>query len=84
MLIFEACERLRCAHSLTPAPPPFPERPRLPAPERAELSYEWLFDAAGEAVLVVEETSGSVVEANLAAARLLHAERAAVHRQIAD
>ena len=77
MLIFEACERLG-VHT--------PSRPHATVPgastaagaERAELSYEWLFDAAGEAVLVVEETSGSVVEANLAAARLLHAERAAV------
>jgi PAS domain-containing protein len=46
--------------------------------DRTELSYAWLFDAAMEAVLVVEEVSGKIVEANLAAARLLHAERASV------
>jgi PAS domain S-box-containing protein len=52
--------------------------PARPIADRAELCYEWLFDAAAEAVLVIEESSGTVVEANLAAARLLHAERAAV------
>lgn len=77
VLILEACERVG-------VPPRARQRAAVPgAPadagaDRAELSYEWLFDAATEAVLVVEEVSGNVVEANLAAARLLHAERGAV------
>jgi PAS domain-containing protein len=66
-LILEACERV----GVRPTVAPF-------VAERAELSYEWLFDAAAEAVLVIEEASGTVIEANLAAARLLHAERAAL------
>jgi PAS domain-containing protein len=77
MLIVEACERVG-AHA--------PSRPRGTVPggsaaagaDRAVLSYEWLFDAAAEAVLVVEESSGTIVEANLAAARLLHTKRGAV------
>jgi len=69
-LILEACERVGVD------PPPSP--PPRPVADRAELCYEWLFDAAAEGVLVIEESSGTVVEANLAAARLLHAERAAL------
>jgi PAS domain-containing protein len=68
-LIVEACERV----GVQP-----PAGPLASSPDRAELAYEWLFDAASEAVLVIEEMSGTIVEANLAAARLLHAERAAV------
>jgi PAS domain-containing protein len=67
-LLLEACERV----GMRP-----PARTEASA-DRTELSYEWLFDAAVEAVLVVEEASGKIVEANLAAASLLHAERANV------
>ncbi len=70
-LILEACERLSAD------PPARPIGP-IGSVDRVEPCYEWLFDAAAEAVLVIEERSGNVVEANLAAARLLHAERAAV------
>ena len=71
-LILEACERVGVE---PPARRMVSVAPGSAQANRAELCYEWLFDAAAEGVLVLEEGSGTIAEANLAAARLLHAER---------
>jgi PAS domain-containing protein len=43
-----------------------------------EMSYQWLFDAASEPLLIIEQDTGSVIEANLAASKLLRMPRATV------
>jgi PAS domain-containing protein len=45
---------------------------------RSELAYQWLFDAAAEPVLIIEQHSGTVIEANPAAAKLLRMPRASL------
>ncbi len=49
--------------------------PAEPPPTDSELAHRWIFAAAGEALLIVDATSRSIVEANLAAADLLDRSR---------